>query len=114
VVSGDVAPRFPIPEDYQCDQELILEWPVIDQAVPMPASAGSQVEIAGHGGAIRCGNSYDESSRDFDVFLGDELVGSLNCYVNHCEGVVTLPDDLAPGMSSLIIGPNAEFNLEIQ
>lgn len=110
----DDSPHFPIPENYQCDQELVLEWPVIDQVVPSPASAGTRVEISGHGGAIRCGNAYDESSRDFDVFLDDESVGSINCYVNHCEGSVILPENLEQGSHWLTIGPEEDFALEVQ
>ncbi len=70
--------------------------------------------LVGHGGAIRCGNAYDESSRDFNVFLEEQPVGSLNCYVNHCEGEVHLPEDLEPGDYRLIVNPQEPYVLEVQ
>jgi hypothetical protein len=93
---------------------LTLEWPIIDDVAPAPATSGSQIEIRGHGGVIRCGNAYDESSRDFDVYLDDEVVGTINCYVNHCEGTVELPVELEQGSYSLSVGPDSEFLLEVQ
>lgn len=113
VVPTHERPYFPIPDGYQCDQEIILEWPVIDEVLPRPAIPGAQIEIAGHGGAIRCGNAYNESSRDFDVYLDDEPVGTINCFVNHCEGSLDIPSDLESGTYSLRIGPNQEFALQV-
>jgi hypothetical protein len=107
-------PYFPIPTSYVCDESLILDWPVLDSVIPIPAEPGSTLQLAGHGGAIRCGNAYDESSRDFDVYLDDERVGSINCYVNHCEGTIDLPQDLEKGTYILSIGPEDEYELEVQ
>ena len=111
---SELAPSFPIPTNYQCDETLVLEWPEIDNVMPDPARAGSTVELVGHGGVIRCGNAYDESSRDFDVLLDGQRVGSINCYVNHCEGTVHLPDDLDPGDYGLQVAEDDFFMLEVQ
>lgn len=105
---------FPVPEDYRCDQDLNFEWPVIDAVLPSPAEAGSQIAIDGHGGAIRCGNAYDESSRDFDVYIEGEVIGTVNCYVNHCQGDLDVPVDLEPGTYSLSIGPDYEYAFDVQ
>jgi hypothetical protein len=111
---SQLVPAFPIPTDYQCDETLILDWPVIDSATPDPAGPGSTVELVGHGGVIRCGNAYEESSRDFDVLLEGRRIGSINCYVNHCEGTILLPDDLDPGDYDLQVAEDDYFVLGVQ
>lgn len=107
-------PYFPIPAGYDCGESIVLEWPIIDDVIPNPASPGSAIEILGHGGAIRCGNAYDESSRDFEIYLDELRLGTVNCYVNHCEGTVDLPGSLEQGTYSLSIGPEQEYELVIQ
>lgn len=107
-------PTFPVPTTYQCEETLVLEWPVIESVTPDPASPGSIVEVVGHGGVIRCGNAYDESSRDFNVFLDEQRIGTINCYVNHCQGEVQLPAGLEPGDYSLDVSPQESYVLKVQ
>lgn len=85
-----------------CVQELVP--PRITETQPAQAAPGSEITVIGTGGYIQdsCGG-YNESSRGFALYLDQEPVGDLSCYVNRCEAKVTLPDTISTGMHCLSV-----------
>ena len=86
----------------QCKQELIL--PQIMEIRPAQARPGGEIEVIGAGGYVRdsCGG-YVEGARTFELYLDNELLGDLSCYVNHCEGKLTMPSTLSEGSHCLSV-----------
>ena len=85
-----------------CEQELIP--PQIMEIQPAEPEAGSEIKVIGSGGYIRdsCGG-YIEGARSFKLHLDNETIGDLVCYVNRCEGKLTLPGTLAVGAHCLSV-----------
>jgi hypothetical protein len=75
---------------------------MITEIQPAQGVPGSEINVIGAGGYIRdsCGY-YNESARTFHLYLDNELVGELLCYVNHCEGKTTLSIAIMPGTHCL-------------
>jgi hypothetical protein len=75
----------------------------------------SQVEPAGTNTSIPTTPTstvgINESARDFELYFDDELVGSINCMVNHCEVDFTIPLEALPGNHTISIegGSNLDF-----
>jgi hypothetical protein len=97
----------------QCEQTLvppdILE---IQPAEPIP---GSEINVIGSGGYIQdtCGG-YIEGSKIFKLYLDNEPIGDLSCYVNRCEGKLTLPGTLSTGTHCLSVQPDeCQFEFQI-
>ena len=84
----------------QCLQEQVL--PKILEIQPVVIKPGSEVKISGSGGYIKdsCGG-YVEGSQVFKLYLDDEPMAELSCYVNHCEGKLVLPENIAVGSHCL-------------
>lgn len=96
-----------------CEQTLIP--PVIMEIQPAEPAAGSEIKIIGSGGYIRdtCGG-YIEGAREFKLHLDNEPVGDLSCYVNRCEGNLTLPSTLTVGPHCLSVeGGTCEFEFQV-
>jgi hypothetical protein len=76
-------------ETPECTQSTVP--PTIVDVQPSPALPGSKITITGTGGYIQdsCGG-INESARSFKLYLDDEPVGDLLCYVNRCETTITL------------------------
>lgn len=66
---------------------------------------GNDITASGSGGFIQdsCGG-YLEGSRVFTIYLDGEPAGSFLCYINHCEGKITLPDSTSMGKHCLAAG----------
>jgi hypothetical protein len=84
--------------------QFTLVFPELARLEPAQAAPGEKVRVTGSGGSLFTPPSgYDESARSFALKLeGAGLpqaldLGRLSCYANHCEALVTLPADLAPG-----------------
>ena len=84
----------------QCVSEEIL--PTIKEIQPEEVGPGSEVTVIASGGYLRdsCGG-YFEGARAYKIYLDNEPVADLACYVNHCEGKFTLPQDMAAGSHCL-------------
>jgi hypothetical protein len=84
------------PEALNCVEELVP--PQLVEAQPPQVAPGEEIRVMGTGGYIRdsCGG-YNESARSFPLYFDDQPFGDLGCYVNHCEGSFTLPDETQPG-----------------
>ncbi len=93
--STRVTPINPTPlvETPACNEQMVL--PVIKEIQPSPVIPGSEITITGRGGYIQdsCGG-YNESARSFKLYLDDEPVGDLQCYVNHCETKIKLANSI--------------------
>jgi len=99
-IAVTATPQIAATATVQCEQELILPRIVeIQSARPLP---GDEITVIGSGGYVRdtCGG-YIEGSRVFKLYLDNEAIGDLSCYVNHCEGKVTLPGTLSTGSHCL-------------
>jgi len=96
-----------------CEQELIP--PQIMEIQPAEPAAGSEIKIIGFGGYIQdtCGG-YFEGAREFKLHLDREPIGALSCYVNRCEGSLTLPATLTSGAHCLSVEPDTcEFEFQV-
>jgi len=93
-------PPSSVTETVQCLEELVPL--TITEVQPAQGAPGSEIKVIGSGGYIRdaCGG-YNESARTFQLYLDNELVGELLCYVNHCEGKITLSSAITPGSHCL-------------
>jgi hypothetical protein len=100
------------PAATECPWELIP--PAFTQIKSNPVTAGKQFKLVGSGGYLRdsCGG-VNESARSFDVYLDDQTIGEIMCYVNHCEGDFILPPDTQAGTHCISTKPGA-CDLEIQ
>ncbi len=83
----------PLVETPTCTEEIVP--PVITDIQPTPVLPGSEITITGRGGYIQdsCG-FFNESARSFKLYLDEEPVGDLVCYVNHCETKINLADSI--------------------
>ena len=91
---------FPGTTTVQCVQEEVL--PKIEEIQPAEIKPGTEVTIRASGGYLRdsCGG-YNESSRTYKIYLDNEPVADLSCYVNHCEGKFRLAESTGPGSHCL-------------
>jgi hypothetical protein len=97
-VTNTPAPAVTAP--VPCEQELVL--PQVMEIEPAQANPGSEITVIGSGGYVQdsCGGNL-ESAREFGLYLDNEYVSDLTCYVNHCEGKLVLPDTLSVGLHCL-------------
>ena len=97
---------FPGTPTAQCAQEEIQ--PKIEQIQPSDVHPGSDVKVTGSGGYLRdtCGG-YDESARMYQVFIDDEPVAPLSCYINHCESSFKLPPQITAGTHCMGVAKGA-------
>lgn len=82
---------------------------------PAEPAAGSEIKVVGSGGYIQdtCG-SYLEGAREFKLYLDHEPIGDLSCYVNRCEGTLTLPGTFTTGPHCLSVeASTCEFEFEV-
>jgi hypothetical protein len=89
--------------------------PVLVEIDPDEASPGEEVKVLGSGGYTLwhngCVEGINESARDFELYFDDELVGSINCMVNHCEVDFTIPLEAFPGNHTISLegGSSLDF-----
>jgi hypothetical protein len=102
-----------VTETVQCVQEFVP--PQITEIQPSAPIPGSEINVIGSGGYVQdtCGG-YNEGSRVFKMYLDNEPVGDLSCYVNHCEGKLTLPGTLFIGSHCISVQTNeCQFEFQI-
>lgn len=81
-----------------------LVWPKLQEIKPSQVPPGGTLRVIGSGGYVRCGErGYNESSRFFHLYLDGEPVSKINCYVNHCEGDLTVPNTTLPGEHAISV-----------
>lgn len=95
-------PQPSVTATVQCAQELVP--PQITEIQPAAPIPGDEINVIGSGGYIQdtCGG-YIEGSKVFKMYLDHEPVGDLSCYVNRCEGKITLPSALSTGVHCLSV-----------
>jgi hypothetical protein len=101
-VSPQAATLVPFPSEAatRCVQEEV--FPKITQVQPPQITPGAEILLVASGGYLKdsCGG-YNESARTYPVYLDDEPAGELQCYVNHCEGKLRLPERTGVGRHCL-------------
>jgi hypothetical protein len=115
--SGDVeVPREEAPPTVETT-ELDMEWPTLEKVDPSPAIIGQEVKIVGRGGyqeiETEAGTGYDESYRTFQLYLDDEAIGEIGCYVNRCEAELILPIDLEPGQHEFSVEGGSSITISV-
>jgi hypothetical protein len=96
-----------------CEQKLVP--PEIREILPAEPIAGSEIMIIGSGGYLQdtCGG-FIEGARSFKLYLDREPLGDLSCYINRCEGKVTLPNTIPSGVHCLSAEPDkCQFEFQI-
>jgi hypothetical protein len=93
---GATLVAFPATSTFQCVQEEVL--PKIRDIRPTEIAPGSEVTVSGSGGYFRdsCGGT-NEGARAYKIYLDNEPIADLLCYINHCEGKFVLADSIAIG-----------------
>ncbi len=107
-----INPTPPV-ETPACTEKMVL--PVITEIQPSPVQAGSEITVTGRGGYIQdsCGG-FNESARSFKLYLDDEPVGDLQCYVNHCETKIKLSGSITVAEHCLSTRPHiCEFRFQV-
>jgi hypothetical protein len=89
-----------IVETLECVEKTIP--PIIADIQPSQIMPGSEITITGTGGYIQdsCGG-FNESARRFNLYLDNDSVGDLACYVNYCEVKIVLTDTIESGLHCL-------------
>ena len=87
---------FPLTSATPCAQEEI--GPKITEIRPAEIKPGSEVTVIATGGYFRdtCGG-YHEDARTYKIYVDNEPIADLSCYVHHCEGKFVLPESIAVG-----------------
>jgi hypothetical protein len=95
-------PQRSVTATVQCVQEPVP--PQITEIQPAEPLPGSEINVIGSGGYLQdtCGG-YIEGLKIFKIYLDNEPVGDLSCYINHCEGKLTLPSTLSTGTHCLSV-----------
>jgi len=115
-ITASPSPSSPAPhavDTPQCTEKTIP--PTITDVQPSDGLPGSEITIIGTGGYIQdsCGG-FNESARTFKLYLDNETVGDLLCYVNHCEAGIHLADTIVPGRHCLSTQKDAcEFEFQV-
>jgi hypothetical protein len=95
-----------------------MKWPTLVQVDPSPAIIGQEVKIVGRGGyqeiETEAGIGYDESYRTFRLYLDQEPIGEIGCFVNRCEAELTLPGDLEPGKYELSVEGGSSITISVK
>jgi hypothetical protein len=79
------------------------------------ARGGGTLRVRGYGGYYRQGGYYDESSRNFEMWLDGASLGEiLSCYVNRCQAEVPLPPSLAAGEHELTTVGGSAIRFSVQ
>lgn len=103
----------PLVETPACTEKMVL--PVITEIQTSPVLPGSEITITGRGGYIQdsCGG-INESARSFKLYLDDEPVRDLQCYVNHCESKIKLAGSISLAEHCLSTRlRNCEFRFQV-
>ena len=83
--------------------------PTLLRLSPVEVAPGGETEIEGSGGHIELRTAdgsrvgYIESSTDFPLFLDNESIGAINCFVNTCRGTVTIPNGTLTGSHQISV-----------
>ncbi len=107
-----INPTPPV-ETPACTEKMVP--PVITGIQPSPVLPGSEITIMGRGGFLQdsCGG-FNESARSFNLYLDDEPVGDLQCYVNHCETKIKLSGSITVAEHCLSTRPHiCEFRFQV-
>ncbi len=109
LVAGTPTPSGCLPGEHA---EMV--WPRLTELQPPQAKAGSTVKVIGSGGYIRCGQGgYNESARNFQLYLDDKPIISLVCYVNHCENSFTIPVNTSAGTHVISVEGGSRIDLVV-
>jgi hypothetical protein len=87
---------FPTTSTTPCAQEEVT--PRILEIRPAEIKPGSEVTVIASGGFIKdtCGG-YVEEARTYKIYMDNEPIADLSCYINHCEGKFVLSESIAVG-----------------
>ncbi len=96
------------------EQGGTLVPPTLIEVQPAEPAPGAEITVVASGGYVQCGSAVNESARDFLLYLGENWVGVVSCYVNRCEGKAQLPQDLAPGVHVLEAEGGSQLEFEVK
>ena len=81
----------------------VTVYPSLFEIQTEEAAPGQEIKVQGSGGLIELKKpdgspgGYIESARSFELYLDGRPVGSIQCYVNVCNGALVLPLSTGPG-----------------
>jgi hypothetical protein len=98
-------------------EEAFVAWPSLLPIEVESVMPGDELEIVATGGYLRwdneCRKSINESAREFRVYIDDEPVGNISCFVNVCRVTITIPVDTSPGTHSLSVEGGSSLEIEV-
>jgi hypothetical protein len=107
------------PESSDCTSEEWADtvWPQLSEVQLTETASGAEVKVVGSGGYLywggKCGRRYDESARSFELALDGEPVGSMGCYVNHCEATLSFPADALWGTHTISVEGGSSITIQV-
>jgi hypothetical protein len=109
------SPTAPLAPTSDCSQgKAEIIWPKLEAVQPEQAFSGAEVRITASGGyMLECDSFYNESHRVFDVFIDQEPFGTISCMSNHCEVLLSLPDNMATGVYTIMVAGGSQIEIEI-
>ena len=94
-----------------------IVWPQLYEVQPDQVAPGGEVKIMASGGYVilddGCQKGYNESHRTFQLDFDGEPVGSISCYVNHCEATLTVAADALPGTHTISVEGGSSIDIQV-
>ena len=108
-------PAVPTSPASECSPtEVEVVWPQLQAVQPEELVPGAEIKIVANGGyEIECGNFYNESHRLYRIYFNQDQVGMLSCMANHCEALLTVPENLQPGTHTISTEGGSQIEIEI-
>jgi hypothetical protein len=107
------------PESPDCMSEEWAEtvWPQLYEVQLTETASRAEIKVVGSGGYLywggKCGQRYDESDRSFQLTFDGEPVGSMACYVNHCEATLGFPADALLGTHTVSVEGGSSITAQV-
>jgi hypothetical protein len=93
------------------------EWPRLEAVEPPEVAPGGEIQVTGSGGYLyregACGQSYDESSRGFQLYWDAEPWEEIVCYVNHCQATLHVPGTATSGPHTLSVEGGSKLEVQV-
>ncbi len=103
----------PVPTGIPLPPSDSMVWPTLRSLNPPRATPGDAVVVTGYGGYAKVDGGDIESPRAFYLSFDGQFAGSLGCYVNRCEGHLTVPAGATPGTHLITVEGGASLVIQV-
>ncbi len=101
------------------DFTQVTVYPSLYEVQPSEVAPGQEVKLQGSGGLIELRKpdgsttGYIESARSFEVYLEGNHLGTIQCYVNVCNGAVVIPASTGSGDHEISVEGGSSRSLTV-